>query len=119
MIQTYATFKSQSVSSSLFSQMYTKLMALAVITCCFLFGHLVSGYELPEQPQQLVHHAAPLQPFEFRHHDNSELNELLQGVHQACPNITRLYELSYRSVRGWPLTVIEISDYPGIHEYRK
>jgi hypothetical protein len=53
---------------------------------------------------------------EFKHHNNRELNELLQYVHRQCPNITRLYELSERSVKGWPLTIIEISDNPGQHE---
>lgn len=57
--------------------------------------------------------------FRFKHHDNRELNELLQAVHKRCPTITRLYELSERSVKGWPLTVIEISDNPGKHELCK
>lgn len=56
---------------------------------------------------------------EWKHHDNKELNELLQRVNKECPNITRLYELSERSVAGWPLTVIEISDKPGQHELRE
>lgn len=55
--------------------------------------------------------------FKFKHHDNRELNELLQSVHKRCPTITRLYELSERSVNGWPLTVIEMSDNPGKHEF--
>jgi carboxypeptidase X2 len=53
---------------------------------------------------------------QFKHHNNRELNELLQAVHRSCPSITRLYELNERSVKGWPLTVIEISDNPGQHE---
>lgn len=57
--------------------------------------------------------------FEFKHHDNKELNEVLQEVNSKCPDITRLYELSERSVTGWPLTVIEISDKPGQHEHCK
>jgi hypothetical protein len=55
----------------------------------------------------------------FKHHNNRELNELLQEVHRSCPTITRLYELSERSVKGWPLTVIELSDNPGQHEFCK
>jgi len=54
--------------------------------------------------------------FQWKHHDNKELNEVLQAIHRQCPSITRLYELSHRSVNGWPLTVIEISDQPGQHE---
>ena len=57
--------------------------------------------------------------FEFKHHDNKELNEVLQSVHQRCPNITRLYELSERSSNGWPLTVIEFSTHPGHHDLCK
>jgi len=57
--------------------------------------------------------------FEFKHHDNKELNEVLQKINSQCPDITRLYELSERSVTGWPLTVIEISDKPGQHEPRE
>ena len=57
--------------------------------------------------------------FDFKHHDNKELNEVLQKVNSQCPDITRLYELSERSVTGWPLTVIEISDKPGQHEERE
>lgn len=53
--------------------------------------------------------------FEFKHHNNKELNEVLQSIHQRCPNITRLYELSERSSNGWPLTVIEFSTHPGHH----
>lgn len=57
--------------------------------------------------------------FELKHHDNKELNEVLQSVHQRCPNITRLYELSERSSNGWPLTVIEFSTHPGHHDLCK
>lgn len=52
----------------------------------------------------------------FKHHNNRELNEFLNQVNHKCPEITRVYELSRPSVRGWPLTVIEISDNPGQHE---
>ncbi len=57
--------------------------------------------------------------YDWKHHDNRELNELLQKVNDQCPSITRLYELNERSVKGWPLTVIEITDFPGQHETRK
>jgi len=63
-----------------------------------------------------VKFTSPIEPFVFKHHDNQELNQLLQAVNQKCPDITRLYELSERSVNGWPLTVIEFSDNPGRHE---
>ena len=57
--------------------------------------------------------------FEYKHHNNEELNQLLQDIHHKCPSITRLYELSEKSVNGWPLTVIEISTNPGEHELCK
>ena len=57
--------------------------------------------------------------FELKHHNNKELNQALQDIHTKCPNITRLYELSERSVNGWPLTVIELTDKPGNHEIRE
>lgn len=53
------------------------------------------------------------------HLNNAELQEYLVKVHQKCPNITHIYELSQRSVNGWPLLVIEITRNPGKHEARK
>ena len=55
--------------------------------------------------------------FHFDHHDNQQLNNILIHINKECPDLTRLYELSERSVNGWPLTVIEISREPGKHEY--
>ena len=57
--------------------------------------------------------------FEFRHHNNYELNKELERINQECPSITLLYELNYRSLKGWPLTVIEFSGNPGVHEPRE
>lgn len=57
--------------------------------------------------------------FEFKHHNNFELNKELERIQSECPTITLLYELNYRSLKGWPLTVIEFSDNPGVHEPRK
>ncbi|XP_034254819.1 carboxypeptidase E-like [Thrips palmi] len=50
--------------------------------------------------------------FEFKHHDNTELPDVLRGVHRRCPDITRLYTLSENSVRGIPLYMIEFSASP-------
>jgi len=55
--------------------------------------------------------------YRVKHHNNQELNDVLQAVHKRCPTITRLYELTERSVNGWPLTVIELSDNPGDHDF--
>lgn len=60
-----------------------------------------------------------LHPFSFKHHNNAEILKVLEGVHQDCPNITRIYTLSETSVKGTPLYVIEFSTHPGQHEQRK
>ena len=57
--------------------------------------------------------------FKFKHHNNFELNQILQTVVSKCPRIATIYELSERSVLGWPLTVIEFSDRPGQHQLCK
>lgn len=57
--------------------------------------------------------------FEYKHHNNVELLQVLEEVHASCPNITRVYKLSENSVRGVPLYVIEFSTTPGHHEIRE
>ncbi len=57
--------------------------------------------------------------FEFKHHDNDELREVLEGVQARCPDWARVYELPTKSVLGRPLLVIEMTDKPGIHEPRE
>ncbi|KAJ6216808.1 hypothetical protein RDWZM_007965 [Blomia tropicalis] len=52
----------------------------------------------------------------YKHHNNLELNVLLQKINTKCPSISRLYQLTERSVNGWPLTVIELSTNPGQHQ---
>ena len=48
-----------------------------------------------------------------------ELELKLKEVERRCPHIARVYSLERRSVRGFPLTVIELSDNPGEHELRE
>jgi carboxypeptidase E len=60
--------------------------------------------------------SAVLATVEFKHHNNTELAETLQQVHNRCPDITRLYTLSEPSVNGIPLYVLEVTDSPGKHE---
>lgn len=55
--------------------------------------------------------------FIFKHHNNEELLDVLTKVHNKCPNITRIYELTHRSVNNWPLLVLEMTDKPGKHEF--
>lgn len=57
--------------------------------------------------------------YEYEHHNNLELNVFLQKVSAKCPSISRLYQLSEKSVNGWPLTVIELSANPGDHQLCK
>lgn len=54
--------------------------------------------------------------FKFKHHSNYELNQILQTVVAKCPQIATVYELSERSVLGWPMTIIEFSNKPGEHQ---
>merc|ERR1712110_669250 len=51
-----------------------------------------------------------------KHHNNTEMAEVLQQIHNRCPDITRLYTLSETSVNGVPLYVLEFTDHPGKHE---
>uniref|UniRef100_A0A1B6CXY6 Peptidase M14 domain-containing protein n=1 Tax=Clastoptera arizonana TaxID=38151 RepID=A0A1B6CXY6_9HEMI len=55
------------------------------------------------------------QTFEFKHHNNKELKNVLVNVHKMCPNITRVYTLSGKSVRNQDLYAIEFAMTPGIH----
>ncbi|GFO28630.1 carboxypeptidase e [Plakobranchus ocellatus] len=52
----------------------------------------------------------------FFHHDFEKMVELMIEVNRACPDITRLYNLSEPSVEGRNLTVLEITENPGVHE---
>ncbi|XP_044262132.1 carboxypeptidase E-like [Tribolium madens] len=57
--------------------------------------------------------------FQFKHHNNDELVQVLQDVNSKCPNITRVYTLTETSVLGLPLYLIEFSTKPGHHEIMK
>ncbi|XP_068211125.1 carboxypeptidase E-like [Palaemon carinicauda] len=57
--------------------------------------------------------------FEWKHHNNEELEDVLRNVTKRCPEVTRLYALSKPSVRNVPLWVLEISSNPGNHELLK
>ncbi|KAK3801983.1 hypothetical protein RRG08_064577 [Elysia crispata] len=51
----------------------------------------------------------------FFHHDFEKMVELMEEVHKACPEITRLYNLTEPSVEGRNLMVLEITENPGLH----
>ncbi|XP_018580185.1 carboxypeptidase E isoform X2 [Anoplophora glabripennis] len=57
--------------------------------------------------------------FQFKHHNNEEMLQVLQDVNARCPNVSRIYTLSETSVLGVPLYVIEFSTKPGHHEILK
>lgn len=57
--------------------------------------------------------------FEWKHHNNQELEATLRQVASRCRDVTRLYALSEPSVRNVPLWVLELSDNPGQHELRE
>ena len=54
-------------------------------------------------------------PVHFKHHSNREMYQVMRGYANYFPHITRLYTIG-KTVQGRNLTVIEISDNPGIHE---
>ncbi|KAL0281447.1 UNVERIFIED_CONTAM: hypothetical protein PYX00_002430 [Menopon gallinae] len=72
----------------------------------FLFVSIVAG----------VHCYTDTSNFVFKHHSNDELPRVLEDIHNQCPNITRVYTLSEKSVLGRPLYVIEFSTTPGSHQ---
>ena len=60
----------------------------------------------------------PDDAYEFHHHTQKDLVEVLEASLEECPDITRVYSVG-RSVDGEDLWVIEITDYPGMHETGK
>uniref|UniRef100_A0A6A7FR08 Carboxypeptidase E-like n=2 Tax=Hirondellea gigas TaxID=1518452 RepID=A0A6A7FR08_9CRUS len=68
-------------------------------------------------------HGAPAdtheKTFELRHHSNLELHLALKAIEERCPAVSRVYALENRSVRGFPLWVLELSDNPGKHQILK
>lgn len=56
-----------------------------------------------------------IQPQDFRHHHNSDMELFLQKFSSEYSSITRLYYIG-KSVQGRLLWVMEISDNPGVHE---
>lgn len=56
-----------------------------------------------------------LSPPEFKHHNYTEMKDILTKIYNDYPHITRLYSIG-KSVQGRDLLVLEISDKPGGHE---
>lgn len=53
--------------------------------------------------------------FEFVHHDQQQLEEVLDDAHQRCPDITKLFTLDPKSVKGVPLKGIIFGKQPEAH----
>ena len=51
----------------------------------------------------------------FHHHNYEQMVGLMNKVNKKCPEITRIYNLSEPSVEGRNLTVIEVTENPGVH----
>nr|AAC47413.1 carboxypeptidase E-1 [Aplysia californica]AAC47415.1 carboxypeptidase E-1 [Aplysia californica] len=51
----------------------------------------------------------------FFHHTYEEMVSLMYEVNKACPEVTRIYNLSEPSVEKRNLTVLEITENPGVH----
>lgn len=60
--------------------------------------------------------AIPDKVFKFKHHNNTELGQVLRDINRKCPDITRVYTLSEKSVRGLSLYAIEFTMKPGYHQ---
>ena len=50
------------------------------------------------------------------HHNTEEMFNVLNRVHEKCPDITHIYDLPLKSVEKRPLRVIVFSDNPKHHE---
>ncbi|XP_072549511.1 probable carboxypeptidase X1 [Salminus brasiliensis] len=77
----------------------------------------VLGCALPD-PNNIYQWQAPAvtqDKLDFRHHNYKELRKVMRSVHEACPDITRIYSIG-KSYMGLKLYVMEISDNPGKHE---
>lgn len=51
---------------------------------------------------------------DFKHHNYDEMHTYLQQIHSECPQLTRIYDIG-QSIEGRNLTVMEISEKPGIY----
>lgn len=55
-----------------------------------------------------------VQSSHFKHHNYNEMQQYLNDIHNTCPNITRIYNIG-KSIEGRQLTVMEITERPGIY----
>lgn len=60
--------------------------------------------------------SSELKEFQFKHHNNEEMYDVILKIREKCPSITSLYRLSEDSVEGRPLLVIVFSIHPTYHK---
>ena len=70
---------------------------------------LLSSFILPNFGKELIEN----------HHNTEQLFDALARIHQACPDITYLYDLPLKSVENRPLRVIIFSTEPKHHQLLK
>lgn len=58
----------------------------------------------------------PIQPQEFRHHNNADMDLFLRKYSSEFPSIAHLYSVGH-SVKDRELQVMVISDNPTVHEH--
>jgi len=82
-----------------------KFFLFIFTSALFYFTQSINGSVLNEVASNLQNH-----------HTNQELFALISQVNKKCPDITHVYDLPLKSVKGLPLRVIAFSDNPQEHE---
>lgn len=59
-----------------------------------------------------------LKLFEFRHHGQAELEDIMKNVSSMCSDVARMYSIG-KSFQGTDLLVMEFSMHPGTHKIRE
>ncbi|GAB6030074.1 hypothetical protein CHUAL_005754 [Chamberlinius hualienensis] len=67
------------------------------------------------ETKEVVNIPSPSSLLNFEHHNYVKMEEVLRHYQSAYKHIARLYSIG-KSVEGRELYVMEISDYPGVHE---
>ncbi len=94
-----------------FSWLVLVMASAVVLILTILLLLTLVVFSIPSTTDTVIN----VEPVNFHHHNNSAMYNILLQYSHAFPHITRLYSIG-KSVEGNPLMVMEISDYPGIHE---
>ncbi|XP_078694341.1 uncharacterized protein LOC144923573 isoform X2 [Branchiostoma floridae x Branchiostoma belcheri] len=86
-----------------------------LVCCCLDSASVVVSGDISDGKDTGGTKTTQVKGVEFKHHRYAALQRTLRETAAMCPNITRLYDIGY-SVRGRALTVMEMSDNPGVHE---